>query len=128
MESVDRCDFRHGHRRGFGIHGGGRRGDHEYHAGGGHRAHPRNRHSQVGGRAAQRHTQPVSGGIGDALSLGRGDRDFACLAARCRGEGADACAHAYSPQRRDCGRDAFGGGGIVLRDLSGAARGRSGSH
>ena len=43
------------HRRGGGVHGGGRNCDHEHHAGHGHRAHPRDRNSQVGGGEAQRH-------------------------------------------------------------------------
>ncbi len=69
-----------GRRRGVGIHGGGRRGDHEHHAGGGDGANPRDRHTQVGGRAAQRYSEPVSGGIGDAFGVGRGNRDTAGIA------------------------------------------------
>ena len=52
LESVDGRDRGHGRGCGLGVPGGGRRGDHEHHAGGGHGAHARDRHPQIGGRAA----------------------------------------------------------------------------
>ena len=42
---------RHGGGHRLRVHGGGRHRDHEHHAGGGHRAHARDRHPQVAGRA-----------------------------------------------------------------------------
>ena len=45
------------------LHGGGRRRDHEHHAGRGHRAHARDRHPQVRGRAQPGYSESVSGGI-----------------------------------------------------------------
>ena len=69
----------HGHRRG--RRGGGdlaargRHRDHEHHAGLGHRAHPRDRRAQGGGRPAQRHPGAVPGGGGGPLVLRRSHRD-----------------------------------------------------
>ena len=51
--AAHRHDRRHGGRHRLGLHGGGRHRHHEHHAGGGHRAHPRDRHPQVAGRAAR---------------------------------------------------------------------------
>ena len=62
---VDNCGDGGGHR--IRVHGSGRHCDHEHHAGGGDRAHARDRHSQIAGRAAARHYEPVPGGIGRAL-------------------------------------------------------------
>ena len=56
-------DCRHGRGHCVGVHAGGRHRDHEHHAGGGDRAHPRDRHSQVAGGAAARYSEPVPGGV-----------------------------------------------------------------
>ena len=50
-ERLDRDDRRHGRGHRLGVHGRGRHRDYEHHAGGGDRAHARNRHSQIAGRA-----------------------------------------------------------------------------
>ena len=81
----DSADERHlgdGGRRGLRIHGGRRRRDHEHHAGGGQRAHARDRHSQIGRRAAAGHPESVPGGVVDAGGNRRIDgRDFCWIVA-----------------------------------------------
>ena len=56
------------------VHGGGRSGHHEHHAGRGHGAYPRNRRAQKRGRAQPGHPESVPGGILDALRHRRIDR------------------------------------------------------
>src|ERR1019366_6543970 len=113
---------------GFGVHGGGRGGGHEHHAGGGDGAHPRNRHSQVRGRAPPGHAESVPGGIVDAGGHRRGSGSHAGL--DCGGAGAepDAGAHVRARERGGGGRDALRGGGAVLRHLPGAAGRQTRSH
>ena len=111
---------RHGGGHRFGIHDRGRNRDHEYHAGGGYGAHARDRHSQIAGRATQRYSQPVPGGIGCARWCGRLGRRLRRVDDCGTGSEFHVGADGVAVELGLAGRGPLIGGGVVLRNLSGA--------
>src|SRR5579862_5522844 len=103
------------------VHGGGRGGDHEYHAGGGERAYARDRGAEIGGSAAAGYSESIFGGVVDAGGLRRIDWGGDRLGDRGGGAEFDAGSDGAAFDRGVSRGDAFGGGRSVFRDLSGAA-------